>query len=128
MNLLLDTHAFLWIVGPADRLSETARTAIQDPANTLYLSAAGVWEMQIKWQLGKLLLPAPLAAIVEEQQRINGIQILPIELSHIYALDALPQHHKDPFDRLIIAQAGAEGFAIVTADPAFAAYSVLLLW
>jgi PIN domain nuclease of toxin-antitoxin system len=128
MNLLLDTNAFLWIVGPADQLSDTARSAVQDRANTLYLSIASVWEMQIKWQLGKLRLPDSLAAIVAEQQRINGIQILPIELGHVYALHALPQHHKDPFDRLIIAQAGAETFTIVTADPAFSAYGVPLIW
>jgi PIN domain nuclease of toxin-antitoxin system len=88
-----------------------------------------VWEIQIKWQLGKLTLPkSPLAEIVEEQQRVNGIQVLPIELRHIYALGALPQHHRDPFDRMIIAQASAEGLTIVTADPAFAAYGVPLLW
>lgn len=128
MTLLLDTHAFLWVVGDANRLSPTARAACADRSNVLYLSLASIWEIQIKAQLGKLDLPAPLPVIVEEQQRVNGIQLLAVDPAHIYALQDLPHHHRDPFDRLIIAQARAAGLTVVSADPAFAQYDVPLLW
>lgn len=128
MNLLLDTHTFLWLVGSPALLSLTAHAAIQERSNTLYLSYASVWEMQIKLQLGKLVLPAALDCIVEEQQRVNNLQLLPIALGHIYALGALPSHHKDPFDRLIIAQSLAEDWRIVGNDSKFAAYNVQLVW
>ncbi|MBC8161570.1 MAG: type II toxin-antitoxin system VapC family toxin [Roseiflexaceae bacterium] len=101
MNLLLDTHTFLWLVGAPELLSPTASAAIQDQSNTLYLSYASIWEMQIKVQLQKLALPNTFERIVEEQQRVNNIQLLPITPDHIYKLDSLPSHHKDPFDRLI---------------------------
>ena len=128
MNLLLDTHTFLWIVGDPQSLSPAAREACQDRRHTLALSLASVWEMQIKAQLGKLTLPCPLPDLVEEQQQINGIQVLPVALSHIYALQSLPPHHRDPFDRLIIAQATVVGLTIVSADHAFRSYAVPLLW
>lgn len=128
MNLLVDTHTFLWMVSAPHKLSPTARAAIQEPTNALYLSIVSIWEMQIKSQLGKLSLPGPLPDIVQEQQRVNGVRILLIEPNHIYALSALPQHHKDPFDRMLIAQATVEQFTIVSADSAFTTYGVSLLW
>lgn len=94
----------------------------------LYLSLASVWEMQIKSQLGKLSLPGPLPDLVQEQQQVNGIQILPIEPSHIYALQTLPPHHRDPFDRMIIAQATVAGLTIISADHVFRSYAAPLLW
>ncbi|NTW04407.1 MAG: type II toxin-antitoxin system VapC family toxin [Oscillochloris sp.] len=94
----------------------------------LYLSLISIWEIQIKVQLGKLALPLPLPDLVAEQQRVNGIQLFLIEIAHIYALQNLPYHHRDPFDRLIIAQATVAGLTIVTADQAFAGYGVPLLW
>ena len=128
MNFLLDTHTFLWIVGDSQYLSPAARAVCQDRRHGLALSLASVWEMQIKAQLGKLTLPRPLPDLVQEQQQINGIQILPVDLSHIYALQSLPAHHRDPFDRLIIAQATVVGLTIVRADHAFRSYAVPLLW
>ncbi len=128
MNLLLDTHTFLWIVGDQHYLSPAAREACQDRRNGLSLSLASVWEMQIKAQLGKLSLPRPLPDLIQEQQEVNGIQVLPVDLPHIYALPLLPPHHRDPFDRLIIAQAIVVGMTIVTADHAFRSYAVPLLW
>lgn len=93
------------------------KTLCQDPANTLMLSVASVWEMQIKQQLGKLTLRLPLSELIEDQQKTNGVEILPISLAHVLALEALPPHHKDPFDRLLIAQANAEQIGLLSADP-----------
>ena len=84
--------------------------------------------MQIKISLGKLRFDLPLAEIIEEQRRVNGSALLPIETAHIYALADLPLHHKDPFDRLLIAQAVGEHLTVVTSDPAFASYQVSVLW
>lgn len=128
MNILIDTHTFLWMVGEPHKLSPTARAAIQEPRNVLYLSTASIREMQLKLQLGKLSLPGPLPVIVQEQQQVNGVRPLLIELPHIYALGTLPHHHKDPFDRMLIAQANTEQLTLVSADSAFTAYNVPLLW
>jgi PIN domain nuclease of toxin-antitoxin system len=128
MRLLLDTHVFLWWDGDLQRLSPAARAAFDDRGNVLLLSVASVWEMQIKLQLGKLKLLIPLARIVEEQQRANGLEVLPVTLRHVLALEALPLVHKDPFDRLLLAQASAEEATLVSADSIFASYPVKLLW
>lgn len=101
MKLLLDTHAFIWWFSAAHLLSNDALAAIQDSSNSLHLSAASVWEIQIKTQLGKLTFAYPLQVIIEHQKQANNLRILNIEPAHIYALDNLPLHHKDPFDRLI---------------------------
>ena len=97
------------------------------PANTLVLSVVSVWELQIKYQLGKLTLRAPLSQIVSDQQRENGIEILLVTLSHILALDQLPPIHKDPFDRLLIAQSIAENIAVLSVDAVFKNYPISLL-
>jgi PIN domain nuclease of toxin-antitoxin system len=100
----------------------------QDPKNTLLLSVGSTWEMQIKIQLGKLKLSLSLAELVESQQRVNNFAILPITLEHILGLEELPLHHKDPFDRLLIAQAKIEGATLITRDPIFANYAVKVVW
>jgi len=128
MNLLLDTQAFLWLDGDQARLSAAARSACADTANTLWLSAASAWEMQIKIGLGKLRLQRSLAETIASQQAANALQILPIQLAHTLALNDLPAHHKDPFDRLLIAQARHEDWEMVTADPEFKAYPVRVIW
>ena len=122
MNLLLDTHIFLWWDGPFNLLSPQARNLCLDPNNVLFLSLASVWEMQIKVQLGKMSFQHSLVQTIRDQQQNNGLQILPIELQHIYALDALPLHHKDPFDRLIIAQAQTANMTLLSADAIFKQY------
>ena len=94
----------------------------------LYLSMATPWEIQIKCQLGKLSLSMPIEELVNKNRQENSIKLLPIDLSHISYLEQLPQHHKDPFDRIIIAQAIIEGMTIVTVDHAFADYSVQVFW
>ena len=126
MKLLLDTHIFIWWADQPERLSPAALSALKDETNELVLSVASVWEMQIKMQLGKLKLSLPLKEIIQNQQETNDLTISPVALPHVLALDALPFHHKDPFDRLLIAQSIAEGFTIVTADSQFSAYSVQL--
>ncbi len=128
MRLLLDTHALLWWDGDARLLSETARSALRDSSNTIFMSVVNAWEMQIKAQIGKLTLFKPLPDIIHEQRTTNGFELLTIELPHILALDGLPLHHRDPFDRLLIAQARHENLTLVSRDPWFAAYPVKVLW
>ncbi len=102
MKLLLDTHAFLWLNDDVARLSETVKALCSSGEHEFYLSMATPWEIQIKTQLGKLTLAMPIEELVNKNQLENNIQILPIELSHISYLEKLPQHHKDPFDRIIL--------------------------
>ena len=127
MRLLLDTHVFIWWADQQESLSATALSALKDEANELLLSVASVWEMQIKVQLGKLRLSRPLRELVESQVEMNDLKILPVGLAHVLVLDTLPFHHKDPFDRLLIAQSIQEDVTLVSADPEFPAYSVKLL-
>ncbi|MCK6559665.1 type II toxin-antitoxin system VapC family toxin [candidate division KSB1 bacterium] len=128
MNLLLDSHAFIWWSSEPEKLSPSARAYCEDGNNMLLLSVASVWEMQIKLQLGKLKLFAPLRTLIENQQRNNALQILRIDIEHAFALEALPLHHKDPFDRMLIAQANTEELFLLSKDEIFKAYPVKLLW
>jgi PIN domain nuclease of toxin-antitoxin system len=128
MKLLLDTHAFIWWDGDQSKLSPAARSACESPANSLFLSLASVWEMQIKVQLGKLNLRLPLAEILRDQQAHNGLILEAVILDDILGLEQLPPHHRDPFDRLLISQAGRGGFQLVSQDPEIARYFVPVLW
>jgi PIN domain nuclease of toxin-antitoxin system len=128
VKLLLDTHTFIWWDSEPDRLSPQALALCQDRRNILLLSVVSVWEMQIKLQLGKLRLALPLKEIIETQQQTNNIEILPVTLAHVLALENLPVHHKDPFDRLLVAQAMVEGAALVSGDPNIARYAVQIVW
>ncbi len=127
MRLLLDTQIFIWWDSEPTKLSAQALALCQDQANTVVLSVASIWEMQIKSQLGKLDLDRPLAEIVESQHLINSIEILPIHVAHVLALQHLPAHHKDPFDRLIIVQALVENMPVVSVDTVFPLYPVTVL-
>lgn len=128
MKLLLDTHAFIWWDSAPNKLSPQILTLCQDDANEIIVSVASVWEIQIKSQLGKLRLKLPLEEIISTQQKANNVQILPITLPHILALDGLPMHHRDPFDRLLVAQTNIENVVLVSRDKIFEQYSVKLLW
>ena len=128
MKGLLDTHTFVWWDGAPAKLSPAVRAFLQNPANTLLLSVVSAWEMLIKLHLGKLTISGPLPALLARQQKSNGVQILPVSLAHVLAVDALPAAHKDPFDRLLIAQANVEGAVLLSADPIFAQYPVKVLW
>jgi PIN domain nuclease of toxin-antitoxin system len=127
MKLLLDTHAFIWWDSDQSRLSAAALAAIRDPANEVLISVVSVWEMQIKSQLGKLPLGQPLSVIISQQQA-NGIQVQSVTLQHVLAVESLPAIHKDPFDRLLVAQATIEGATLITSDRIFGQYPVQVLW
>jgi PIN domain nuclease of toxin-antitoxin system len=128
VNILLDTHVFIWSTGNPEKLSQRVRDLLIDTGNTWILSIASVWEIQIKFQLGKLNLNSTLPILIDNQQRVNNLQLLPIELTHIYALNNLPNHHRDPFDRLLIAQATVEQVPIVSIDSVFDNYPIQRLW
>ena len=128
MKLLLDTHALLWFLGGSPRLSSTARAAIEDPVSVRLFSAASAWEIAIKVSLGKLELHAPFAELVPGQLRANGIDLLALEPEHFNELLRLPMHHRDPFDRLMVAQARVEGATLISADAAMDAYPIRRLW
>lgn len=128
MRLLLDTHAFLWWVGDSKELSSAARESIGDPEAECLLSLASCWEMAIKQSLGKLQLTAPLEQFIPAQMAANGFQQMNIDFRHVARVADLPFHHRDPFDRLLAAQAMVENVALVSADPAFDAYGVKRLW
>lgn len=128
MKVLLDTHTFIWWDSEPLRLSPQGLNVCQDSENILLVSVASLWEMQIKLQLGKLKLHIPLAELVSAQQQVNKIVILEVKLDHIMALAELPPHHRDPFDRLLIAQANTEKAILLSKDPIFAEYPVRVLW
>ena len=128
MKLLIDTHAFLWLMGEPEKLSRKALEVCKDRGNEIYLSVVSAWEIEIKRHLGKLRLKSPLRTIIEEQQEKNNLQILAVELEHVLALSDLPLHHADPFDRLLIAQAQVEDAYLVSSDPLFTQYPVKLWW
>jgi PIN domain nuclease of toxin-antitoxin system len=128
MNLLLDTHTFLWLVEGGPKLSAAAQAALADPANELYLSAASVWELAIKTGNKKLVLSDPLDLFVGKWTVAYQLAPLPIETAHALAVVGLPDHHRDPFDRILIAQALVEGMTLVSADANVAAYPVPILW
>lgn len=128
MKLLLDTHAFIWWDSEPAKLSPQALALCQDRQHLLLLSVVSLWEIQIKLQLGKLKLALPLKEIVEGQQRTNNMEILPVTLAHVLTLENLPVHHKDPFDRLLVAQAIVEEAVLISGDPNIARYPVRVIW
>jgi PIN domain nuclease of toxin-antitoxin system len=128
VKLILDTHAFLWFINGSDRLSPKAKDLIENPSNRRYLSMASLWEMSIKVSMGKLKLGMNLIDLVEREVKGNDMEILQITPEHLETLSQLTFHHKDPFDRLIIAQSIAEDIAIITKDSQFNNYSVKISW
>ena len=128
MRLLLDTHALLWWVADAPRLSRRARAAIAAPGNECLVSAATAWELAIKVSLGKLKVDGDLARFLGEQLAVNRFRSLPVEVSHAVRVARLPFHHRDPFDRLLAAQALEEGATVVSADAVFTRYGVKRVW
>ncbi len=124
MRILLDTHAWLWMALTPDRLSLHARSFVEGREHELYLSAASAWEIVIKYSQGKLGLPDPPLTYVPSRLEQFGVLPLPIDHGHALYVSTLPVHHRDPFDRLLIAQAQLEDLPILTADPVFAAYDV----
>jgi PIN domain nuclease of toxin-antitoxin system len=127
VRLLLDTHAFLWAAADPDQLRANARTAIEDGTNEVSVSAAVAWEISIKVALGKLTVPADLAVWLPARVRSLGFQALDISAAHAIAVGALPDIHRDPFDRIMIAQAQVEGLTFVTRDPENQKYPINVL-
>ena len=127
MKAILDTHAFLWAIAEDEKLSRRAQKIFTGP-NDLWLSVASIWEIMVKVQTGKLHLPAPTGPYVVKKLAGNRIEVLPIALDHVLRIESLPIHHRDPFDRVLIAQSIEEGWPIVTADPLFERYSVDVIW
>jgi PIN domain nuclease of toxin-antitoxin system len=128
MRLLLDTHTLPWFLANDPRLSRTAKTAIEDPANERWLSPISLLEIALKVRIGKLPLPAPFGTMFPGDLLAADIHLLPLETQHIEPLSTLPLHHKDPFDRLIAATALVEGLTLVSVDVAFDAYGLTRLW
>lgn len=128
MRLLLDTHTFLWWVSGDAKLGKAASEAIGDGANECYFSMASAWEMAIKVSLGKLTIARKLERFLPEELAANGFDTLHVEVEHVARVAGLPFHHRDPFDRLLAAQALSEDLAIVSADPVFRRYGVTRLW
>ncbi len=127
MKLLLDTHALLWALGEKERLSPAAAAAIAAPDNEVLVSAASLWEISIQQELGKLELSRTASEWLPAALEETGIDVLDITGRHALAAGALPTHHRDPFDRMLIAQSLAEGLTLVTRDERFRPYGVLLL-
>ena len=127
MSYLLDTHIFLWWVLNHPNLSRSIRATIADPTHDVYVSAASAWEMMIKSSIGKLTLPSSPERWIKEQLRLNAFLPLPISIEHALAVASLPPLHKDPFDRIIIAQANVEGLTLITDDAIIPQYAVKVL-
>ena len=127
MKAILDTHAFLWALAGDGRMSRHAREVFAGTAN-LWLSMASVWEILIKVQTGKLDLPRPVGQYVIHKLTDNRIEILPISVDHLLAIERLPMFHRDPFDRMLIAQSMEENIPVITADQVFARYPIEIIW
>lgn len=128
MRLLLDTHTFIWFVIDSPRLSTIVRALIENENNEKLLSTASVWEMAIKHSSGKLSFSLPFRVFIEQQLGLNSIELLNINLDHVDIVATLPFYHRDPFDRLLVAQAMVEQIPILSADSAFDAYPINRLW
>lgn len=128
MKVLLDTHAFLWLITDDNRLNERARKTFLNPKNKIYLSAASIWEISIKISLGKLALKNGWLKIFHKEMKTNSIHFLPIEMNHCAQLTKLPFYHRDPFDRMLIAQAMVEGMHILSCDNRLSEYKIGRIW
>lgn len=128
MRVLIDTHVFLWWVEDDRALSAKGRKMISDPGNECLLSLASVWELAIKVSIDKLRLMLPIRRYVAEHVAANDFRLLDISLAHLGRIETLAMHHRDPFDRLLIAQALEEKLPVVTADPVFRKYGVKRIW
>jgi PIN domain nuclease of toxin-antitoxin system len=127
MKALLDTHTFLWAIAEDKKLSRRARELFVGPSD-LWLSVASIWEIMIKVQSSRLPLPSPTGPYVVRKLAENRIDVLPISLDHVLRIEGLPLHHRDPFDRILIAQSLEENLPLITADPVFDRYPIQLIW
>ena len=128
MKILLDTHPFIWMDTDPSKISSRVLQHLNNTNNVVYLSVASVWEMVIKTQTGKLVLSDSIEKIVSEQMKRNPLHLLPIEFNHVLAVQTLPNFHKDPFDRLLVAQAKTENAILLSTDPIIRQYPVQVEW
>jgi PIN domain nuclease of toxin-antitoxin system len=128
MKILLDTHAFLWLITGDDRVSADAEKAFLNSENRLFFSAESFWEICIKKSLGKISLKSGWAQTIQHEMKANSVQWLPIETAHCLEVIGLPFHHRDPFDRMLIAQALAEDMHVMSRDRRFSDYPVKRIW
>jgi PIN domain nuclease of toxin-antitoxin system len=128
VRILLDTHVFLWAITDDPHLSERVRRIFVDSESTVLLSAASVWEIIVKAQAGKLPFPKPAARYLRSQLAKTSVEVLPVMLAHALRVETLPLHHRDPFDRILVAQALEEKIPIASADKALTAYPVNIVW
>jgi PIN domain nuclease of toxin-antitoxin system len=128
MKILLDTHAFLWLISGDDRLSEIAHKTFLDPGNILFFSAASLWEICIKMSLGKLSLKRGWLKTIQDEMKVNAIQWLSIEMPHCVELTRLPFHHRDPFDRMLVAQAMIDDMQLLSRDSRLSSYEIKRIW
>jgi len=128
MKILLDTQCWLWMQASPDRFSPRVLELVKSPDNDLFLSAVSSWEIAIKYALGKLPLPAPPAEYVPPRMASSGVRALPVSHAHALQVAILPPHHRDPFDRLLVAQAQLERLPLLTSDRQLAAYDLEILW
>ncbi|MEH1970784.1 type II toxin-antitoxin system VapC family toxin [Nostoc sp.] len=128
MQVLLDTHTLIWFFQGHQSFSDKMRLLIEDQNNEKLISIVSVWEMSIKQGIGKLSFSLPIKTFIEQQLALNDLNLLNINLDHIDVITSLPLQHRDPFDRILIAQAMVEKIAIISVDTAFDAYSITRLW
>lgn len=128
MRILLDTHSFLWFINGDPQLSVTARSHMEDETTDLFLSMASLWEIAIKMSLGKLQLAQPYDIFIPQQLTLNEIFLLNITITHTSSVISLPFHHRDPFDRLIIAQSSVEQMPVISKDDVFDTYGIKRIW
>jgi len=126
MKVLLDTHTLLWALTDESKLSERVRKLL--PQADTWFSVASLWEILVKAQVGKIALPRPTGPFVMSKLQLNGVRILHVTPDHVLRVESLPDHHRDPFDRMLIAQSLEEHLPVVTADRVFARYPVELIW
>lgn len=126
MRVLIDTHVLLWGLQQEEKLSRRVQTLL--PAADVWISVASLWEIITKVQVGKLTVPTPVGDYLSAKLKANGVLVLQITFDHVKCVEGLPLHHRDPFDRILIAQSLNERIPIVTSDPLFAAYPVEVIW
>jgi PIN domain nuclease of toxin-antitoxin system len=126
MKVLLDTHTFLWALSDPDRLSARARETIA--SSERFWSVASIWEALIKVQSGKLPLPLPAGSYLTSKMFANSVSVLPVRLEHVLRVEQLPMHHRDPFDRILVAQSQQEKMPVITSDAVFTRYPIEVIW
>jgi len=128
VNYLIDTHAFIWWITGESRLPQAVQQTLTEAGGSVWFSAASLWEMALKIKLGKLKMPDPFDVYILRQIQMNRMEVLPIHAPHVFETMKLPPHHRDPFDRLLVAQARCEKLTLISGDKALGAYDVPILW